>query len=162
MCLSIAVDRPADVLARGEHAGLEWIVTRNRMGYRCGYARVPRGHPWHGADFGAIDADVHGGLTFAEADVDCRKGGDDDAWWVGFDCGHGFDAPDPALITPAHAAAMAAIAAEVDRRMAPIFGDDWRDDLPPQWRDHVRTQEYVEAECRSLCEQAAAAAGGGP
>ena len=125
MCLSIKVNHPELVLADSEHVGYQFIVVHNRLGYRCGYVRVPQGHPWHGMDYDEIDADVHGGLTFAELDVPCGKG-DDNAYWVGFDCGHYMDAPDPAF--------------GVENRY-PSDGI-------------VRTQEYVEAECRNLCEQA--------
>jgi hypothetical protein len=131
MCLSIKVDHPDCVLAEGEHAGFEFVVTHNRMGYRCGYVRVPKGHPWHGKEFHEIDAEVHGGLTFSEPDKPCNKGGADDAHWLGFDCAHSWDAQDPALPSEHH---------------MPSFGPA-----------SVRTQEYVEAECRSLCEQAARA-----
>lgn len=133
MCLSIKVNSPDTVLAEGEHAGLEWVVVHNRMGYRCGYVRVPKGHPWHGKGLHAIDADVHGGLTFAEPDVPCDKPGDDDAYWVGFDCAHLGDAQDPALL------------AKGGYRM------------PKLSIESIKTQAYVEAECRSLCEQAAVA-----
>ena len=135
MCLSIAVDRPDHVLSKGEHEGFEFVTVRNGNGYRCGYVRVPVGHPWHGKGYDEIEPypDVHGGLTFAEADKPCDKVGEDDAWWLGFDCAHAGDAPDPAL---------------------------------PGYKDYgislreygaIRTTEYVEAECRSLCEQAKAA-----
>jgi|SRR5579884_668190 len=97
MCLSIAVNFPQNVLAFGRSGVFEWVVTHNDLGYRCGYVRVPRGHPWHGKDFDQIDADVHGGLTFAEADAECDKGSDD-GWWIGFDCAHAGDARDPALV----------------------------------------------------------------
>ncbi len=132
MCLSIAVHRPNDVLAKGEHSGHEWIVVHNGMGYRCGYVKVEPGHPWHGKGYSSIDAEVHGGLTFADADEPCDKGGPDNGWWLGFDCAHIDDAPDPEL--PA-------------TRRLPCFSHDAA----------VRSQEYVESECRSLCEQAAAA-----
>lgn len=45
MCLSIALERPEDVLAAGTHAGHEWQVIHNGSGYRCGYVKVPPGHP---------------------------------------------------------------------------------------------------------------------
>jgi hypothetical protein len=132
MCLSIKVRHPELVLAEGEHVGFEWIVVHNRLAFRCGYVRVPKGHPWHGKDYDQIEAEVHGGLTFAEPDMPCDKGGPDDAYWVGFDCGHFGDAADPDL--PA------------EYRM-PSFGDDT-----------VKTQGYVENECKKLCKQAQAAA----
>ncbi len=133
MCLSIEVNHPENVLAKGTHKGFEWIVTNNGSGYRCGYIRVPKGHPWRGKDYDEIDLDVHGGLTFGEPDLPCDKAGEDDAYWLGFDCAHGFDAPDPKL-TNSDRVHIRALRGET-------FGT-------------VRTQEFAEAECRSLCEQA--------
>lgn len=82
MCLPLAIHRPADVLAKGEHSGLEWMVMNNGSGTRCGYVRVPKGHPWHGLDLEDVPASVHGGITFAEPDLECDKGGNDDPQWV--------------------------------------------------------------------------------
>jgi len=134
MCNPITTKSPDVLISKGVHEGYEWEVTGNRMGYRCGYVRVPAGHPWHGKDYDGVDPypDVHGGLTFAEADTDCGKGGEDNAWWVGFDCAHSWDAPDPSL--PGY------------RREMLISGST------------VKNTSYVEAECRSLAEQAKAAA----
>ena len=56
MCLSIMINRPDDVLAKGEHLGFEWTVIHNRMGYRCGYVKVPLSHPWHGKSYGDLYA----------------------------------------------------------------------------------------------------------
>lgn len=120
---------PEVVLNRGEHCGHEWIVVHNQMGFRCGYVKVEPGHPWHGKEYDDVEASVHGGLTFSEPDLPCDKGGLDDGYWFGFDCAHYGDAQDP--------------------------------DLPSSHKYRtggvIRTQEYVEAECRDLCEQAAAA-----
>ncbi len=136
MCLPIAIERPNDVLAQGKHRGIEWMVIHNTMGYRCGYARIPKGHPWHKKDTGDIHVRIHGGLTFAAMDVPCGKGGADDAYWIGFDCAHCGDAPDPSLNS--------------------LLRGDVLDLL--SLGGVVRTQRYVEKECRSLCEQIAKAA----
>src|SRR3990167_2484412 len=132
MCLSIAVDHPDHVLSSGEHEGFEFVTVHNGMGFRCGYVRVPLGHPWHGRSYDEIEPypQVHGGLTFSKADKPCGGDRPDNGWWLGFDCAHGGDLPDPALPT------------DCDIGM-PSFG-----------RGVVRTQEYVEAGCRSLCQQA--------
>lgn len=132
MCLSIAINRPEDVLSKGEHLGFEWMVVHNCSGYRCGYVRVPLGHSWHGKGYDDLNLNVHGGITFAEADVPCKAPGPDTDWWVGFDCAHAFDAPDPGLPS----------------RDLPIWHEA---------EAVVRSQDYVEAECRSLCQQAAEA-----
>jgi hypothetical protein len=140
MCLSIAIDRPDDVLAKGEHLGLQWVVVNNGMGYRCGYVRVPLGHPWHGKSHNDLNVEVHGGLTFAEADVPCDAPGADTDWWLGFDCAHAFDAPDPEL-----------------RPSLSSLNFLYRGGCRADGGNNcyaVRTQAYAENECRSLCQQA--------
>ena len=135
MCLEFAVLAPERMLGTGEHCGLQWAIVHNNMGFRCGYVRVPEGHPLHGVSYddGPDDViSVHGGLTFSEPDMDCGNG-KDGGWWFGFDCGHFNDAPDPGLAHP-----------------------HMPDDIIDSWYGVVRTQEYVEAECRSLAEQLAA------
>jgi len=131
MCLPIKVNRPDAVLEEGEHLGFEWTITHNGSGYRCGYVRVQKGHPWHGVDYDNIACEVHGGLTFASPDEECGKGEPEDAWWVGFDCAHLGDAQDPEL--PASYV--------MDR----------------YWNDSVKSQDYVRRQCMQLCEQAKAA-----
>jgi hypothetical protein len=149
MCLRFAVDRPGDVLARGEHAGHEFNVVHNGNGYRCGYVKVGPGHPWFGKDDSEdFGAEVHGGITFGEADIGCGKGGPDDGWWVGFDCAHSGDAPDPEL--PRRSADVGTLAMTGFYKTLGMIGT----------RGTIRDQAYVEAECRSLCEQAAAASSG--
>ena len=134
MCNPITTLNPDLLLDKGVYEGYEWEVTANRMGYRCGYVRVPAGHPWHGLDYDAIEPypEVHGGLTFSQADTDCGKGGEDNAWWLGFDCAHVGDAPDPEL--PGY------------RYRLPLDGET------------VKPTGYVASECRKLAEQAAIAA----
>ena len=86
--------------------------------------------------------------------MDCGKGGADDGYWVGFDCAHAGDKPDPELFHLTRTGKMLAEQGktmkdipEILRRTYEGFGDD-----------QVRTQEYVIQECRDLIEQAIAAA----
>lgn len=140
MCNPVTTARPEVLLEKGVYANYEWEVVYNRIGYRCGYVRIPQGHPWHGKDYDDVRTtdgdypDVHGGLTFAEPDADCGTDGADDAWWLGFDCAHAGDAPDPQL--PGY--------------------HDYHDHMIE--RGTIRTTGYVAAECRKLAEQAAAVA----
>lgn len=95
-------------LASGNHRGIQWVVIHNGLGYRCGYACIPEGHPWYGLGYDKIgncddcyccgqpaldrwkgDVSVHGGLTFGHTD----KNG----YWIGFNCSHSGDNPDPSL-----------------------------------------------------------------
>ena len=131
MCNPVTTARPDALLAKGEESGFEWEVTSNDLGYRCGYVRVPPDHPWHGKDYDSVEPypEVHGGLTFASRDTDCGKGGADNAWWLGFDCAHAGDAPDPSL--PGFC------------RLMSFRGDT------------IKSTEYVTEECRNLAKQAA-------
>lgn len=143
MCNPVTTNHPDALLAKGEHAGFQWEVTKNGLGYRCGYVRVPKGHPWHGRDYddeSMWDVDVHGGLTFAKPDTHCGKDGEDDAWWFGFDCAHAGDAPDPSL------------RGRAGRGMADLFSVF---DGSFSYSGTVKTTEYVAVECRRLAEQAA-------
>ena len=131
----MALRWPQDVLATLGHAGFDCVVMNNGSGFRCGYVRIPIEHPWHGLS-DECPAEVHGGVTYGALDEPTTKVERDGvAWWIGFDCAHHLDAPDPDLpLRPG------------------------RHGFPAIFEDCVvRTQEYVESECRSLCEQAALA-----
>ena len=131
MTLKLLTTKPDHLLAEGEHVGYKWVVVHNGMGFRCGYVRVPSSHPWHGKSYDDIECEVHGGLTYAKADsVTDKLETDAGYWWLGFDCAHAWDLPDPAL--------------PCESPMCLIdFGDG-----------EIRTQDYVEVECKSLCQQA--------
>ena len=85
-----------------QETGLPCLIVRGRLGALCGYVGVPKGHWAHGKVYDDVNVDdVHGGLTFAggcshgpENIGICHKvepGEPDDAWWLGFDCGHYLD-----------------------------------------------------------------------
>jgi hypothetical protein len=67
--------KPENILATGEHEGFRWLVGHNTFGYRVGYITVPADHPWHGKGYDNINADVHGGLTYAEKGTGGASGG---------------------------------------------------------------------------------------
>jgi hypothetical protein len=69
----------------GPH-GLVCRALRGPFGAWCGYVGIPPGQPLYGSDYGDLDLDVHGGLTFAGPHAD-RPG----LWWLGFDCAHAGD-----------------------------------------------------------------------
>jgi len=79
------------------HAGLNCAVTLTSYGaHRCGYVRVPPGHPLHGKEFmadppnGVDMLEVHCGINFSEIEPCAHDDGT--GWWFGFDCGHvGYD-----------------------------------------------------------------------
>ena len=140
MCLSIAVRHPKQVLKQSSHLGIEWVITHNGMGVRCGYIKVLPGHPWYGKTTDnekLYDINVHGGITFAQADVSCDGKGEDNGWWLGFDCGHSGDRPD--LDLPMDEAGKL-----IAKTLATASIDNGK----------IRTTEYVEQQCMNLCEQA--------
>jgi hypothetical protein len=159
MCLSIIVDSPDRLLSEGEAYGFQWTVVHNTMGYRCGYIRLPENHPWHGCDYDIIDASVHGGLTFSEPDESCDAPGPDSGWWIGFDCAHAGDRPDPALLLLGRGLTVD----DVLRSSAVGCGIyEWGAEggyirlNEAQSYGEIRTQEYVEEQCKQLCMQALA------
>lgn len=82
--------------------GLPCLIVRGPSGALCGYVGVPETHPYFGKGYDSVDADAHGGLTFADH---CRPGATegrgichipgegetDHVWWLGFDCAHSGD-----------------------------------------------------------------------
>ena len=128
-------------------SGLPCLVKRSPLGGSlCGYVGVTEDHPWFGKDYDDVEADVHGGLTFAGL---CQEGPEDQTvchipgpgepdriWWLGFDCGHAWD------ISPAMEAR------ESMRGWAAIRMPD----------SSYKTVAYVKAECAGLAGQAATVA----
>jgi hypothetical protein len=125
-----------------EATGLPCLIVRNDMGGLCGYVGVADGHPLFGKQYGDVDIEVHGGLTFSdfcdeqaeECSAICHvvePGENDRVWWLGFDCSHTWD------LSPAAAAR--------DRARG------WR----PIGRETYRDIAYVQAECASLARQLA-------
>jgi hypothetical protein len=131
MCLYIEISEPEKIEVKAEHLGFKFIVIDSGMGFRCGYVEVPPDHPWYRKHYDEIKAQCHGGLTFSEMGRECL-GRLPEGWWIGFDCGHFDDGTDWTLSNGFHL-------------LFPLTGT-------------VRTREFVEAECRSLCEQAQEAA----
>lgn len=140
------VDEPDHVEFR--HNGVPCLMRRHpSSGHWCGYAAVEPGHPWHGKNYSGhwsendddytpspIDADVHGGLTYAAkcaGDI-ChvaQPGEPDDVWWLGFDFAHSGD------FCPSSGGR--------ERRV--YFGESYKG------------AGYVRAECKRLAEQIIAA-----
>lgn len=121
---------------RGKYKGLRIVVKATDMGHRCGYVGVPKGHPLYGMHYDKAEEEVgawvHGGLTFSGGDeFGClwHLGFDADYWYLGFDCAHHGDAPDPDLV-----------ADEFMAHAQRIGGG------------HVWTLEEVKAECIALAD----------
>jgi hypothetical protein len=125
-----------------EHAGFPCIVHRNSLGAWCGYVGVPEGHPWFGQGYDDVEADVHGGLTYAEpCQGNICHDRPEKRFWLGFDCNHAQD------IAPG----MYEIAAKAGYKYPGVegfFGE------PVTYKDLA----YVRAETEKLAEQAKTAA----
>ena len=74
------------------HLGYECFVRRmvaeelNRSifgGHLCGYVCISENHPFF-ENRDDIDVQIHGGITFAEKDLEGK-------YWIGFDCAHSYD-----------------------------------------------------------------------
>lgn len=74
------------------HDGPWGLVTLNPVGFRCGYVHAP---DWQGT---TDRLSAHGGITFVgDFGPDDFDNGDGvpDGVWLGFDCAHAGDAPEP-------------------------------------------------------------------
>ena len=124
--------------------GLPCLAVRNcEYGNWCGYVGVPPTHAMYKKEYDVPDVEVHGGLTFAgkcqervnECDGVCHvaPAGEDDVWWLGFDCHHAYDyAPG----------------------MAPIYGE-LRYLFFDSTEASYRTLEFVQDQCTELAKQLA-------
>lgn len=133
MCLPVT---PYRVEREWKHAGLSCAVVQASEGtHRCGYVRVPPGHPLFGKGYDDAEVDVHGGLTFAEIEP-CTEHEDGQGWWFGFDFAHSGDRMyEPGSSLDARFPAMRFVGYE----------------------EHWWTQEEVERETEALADQLATA-----
>lgn len=144
MCLPV---KPYKVEREWEHSGLKCAVVQAREGqHRCGYVRVPPGHPLHGMDYNTPDVEVHGGLTFGAIEPCAHEDGT--GWWFGFDCGHYMDATYDPNVKPADLSPEAAHVMQIHLDIAAKY--------PISERTHYWTQLEVERETERLAEQLAA------
>jgi hypothetical protein len=112
------------------------------MGHLCGYLKVDKGHPWHGKNSYDLEVSVHGGLSFASHDIPCDKDGPDTGFWVGFDCGHCFDAVEEKYMTKYQ---------DYPEDLKKIIMDCFKDTFEGA---EIRTADYVRNECEKLAIQA--------
>jgi hypothetical protein len=147
MCLPLT---PYKIEREWKHAGLSCAVVQGReAASRCGYVRVPPGHPAFGKEYDAIEVDVHGGLTFSEIEP-CKEHEDGQGYWFGFDCAHFQDAQydpnakedDPALSEETRY--LLWTHREIEAKYRSVRGE------------HFWSQPEVERETEKLAEQLAA------
>ena len=75
----------------------EYCVIVTISGHRCGYVKTEEYDVVYGKDYDSSNQHVrcHGGLTYS----DHTWFGGSDGYWIGFDCSHMGDAPDPEFKT---------------------------------------------------------------
>ena len=132
--------RPSRVESDFTHQDLRCVVLGLNHGHRCGYVGVPKDHPLYGADMTnsrATELRVHGGVTYAASSKDHPVPGHGGLWWFGFDCMHGGDRNDPALM----------------RREIANFEAKMAQELGTKPHGVIRTKRYVETECKNLAQQ---------
>ena len=145
MCLP---HKPFKIEKEWIHKGLSCAVTLAREGqHRCGYVRVPPGHPLHGAEYGsgAIDSlRAHGGVNFAEVEP-CTEHEDGQGWWLGFDFAHAFDSHWDPELDPEKLSPETREAYNVFRKYPLLLSRGL----------HYWTLPEAEAECEQLADQLA-------
>lgn len=130
------------------YEGLRCVVIFQGLGHRCGYVGVPKGHELYGMDYddvyNKIDADVHGGLTYAGGSSDYPV--ESDLWWIGFDCAHYMDGKDLELAKE-YFKDNDSLVRQIEMTI------EIEEQYPTFDREQVRSLEYVEYECRNLVDQ---------
>ena len=132
---------------RFEYKGFPCVVLFMPIGYRCGYVGLPNHNKYYKKKYDDIPVDCHCGLTYSEHGLFGQN--DNDTWWIGFDCGHFCDG--------------------LDSKSFHLYYDDDLETMDPKYRKPymfslermfdicseypVRTQEYVENECRKIVDQ---------
>ena len=147
MCLPI---KPYKIEREWRYKGLSCAVVQGReAGSRCGYVRVPPGHPEYGKHYDSVEVSVHGGLTFAEIEP-CTEHSDGQGWWFGFDCAHFQDAMYDPEATPE------SISDPESRRSLEIHREiSGKYPISPEFNLHYWTEAEVVAETEQLAEQLA-------
>lgn len=156
------------------YKGYRCVVIFTDMGHRCGYVGISEGHMLYGKHYGdyldifkseienesigkrgiiplmfsawddndkvklELYFDVHGGITYSDKHETYPI--KSDLWWLGFDCAHYRDGKDMDLVEKYWGDDP-----HIQKRIE--FEREYLDDYP------VRSQQYVEDECRSLVDQ---------
>ena len=129
--------------ARLEYKGYECRVLFMNMGHRCGYIKIPKGHPLCVDDYNYINHFVtcHGGLTYAAHYLNGEKC--DDGVWVGFDCHHSDDAVDLKALEKYYP------------EMFNKYHRGWMECYASKWSydQTIKTLDFCKDQLKSLAEQ---------
>lgn len=125
------------------YKGYKCVVIFQALCHRCGYVGITKDHSLYGLDYDEIPVICHGGVTYTSPTLFGHEN-ETDIFWIGFDCAHYNDGKDY----------------EAGRK---YFADDtaliesmtrWGElDKQYPYDQEVRTQEYVEEQCRQIVDQ---------
>lgn len=128
------------------YKGYECMVVMTPMWHRCGYVKLPSGHKYEDVLYDDITIDCHGGLTWSASYVPDQERSNN--WWIGFDCGHAFDAKD-------YDTALAYFANDFDtvEQLNYVRNIEQECGIGVHFPTIIRTQEFCEEECRKIVDQ---------
>lgn len=129
---------------RFEYKGFPCVVVMQALGFRTGYVGIPKGHKLYGVNYGDVDIDCHGGLTYSSNHLVDQN--DEDVWWIGFDTGHfmdGFDYDAALELFANYPETIKQIKLMMEIRDKTHLGDF----------EEPRSLEYVEYELQEIVEQ---------
>lgn len=124
----------------GVYKGYEYLMVLNHRGNRCGYVAINENHPLYNSE-GYPDLEMHGGCSYFDKQMTESTCTDK---WIGFDCGHAFDAQD-----------LDALEKYNPERASYYKEDNLR--FRPCYDEVVRTKGYVEENCKGIIDQLEAA-----
>lgn len=79
--------RKIEILDSGYCLGLLYYIL-SLGAYPCAYVRIPQEHEFYKKDFGSIDIDVHGGLTYSRDYLWVSENQRVEGWFIGWDYAH--------------------------------------------------------------------------
>ena len=132
---------------RFEYKGFPCVVLFMPIGYRCGYVGLPNNNKYYKKKYDDIPVDCHCGLTYSAPGLFGQN--DKDTWWIGFDCGHCCDGIDIESFEKYYMNELKSKA--VDTQHAAMLGVYQMYRICNEYP--VRTQEYVENECKKIVDQ---------
>lgn len=151
----------------GNYKDYDFLITFNDMGFRCGYVALPPEHIANDCQEDYPEYDVHGGVTFFDENHFSEAFFGEDACkdkWIGFDCGHAQDFNDLELAKVYFKDNELILRGIwLSQRIKQKIENDMERDYPGyidrknspdyEWRDELRTKEYVIGQCKSLIDQ---------
>lgn len=112
-------------------------------GHLCGYCSLPKGHPWENKGIFEIEAEVHGGITFSEENIESKD------WIIGFDCAHAGDITPSILKMKKDILFEDNFPDEVKEMISKLKNSMMRSIFNPTYKNIV----YAIQECKSLADQ---------